>query len=253
MMRFAAIFAAAIGVAGCVTTDTVRFSAGQGQTAMHRDGRPAVSSVQRNTIALLTRVGREIPQGGRVGYVLAVQNRSGAPVEFAIENVDVVQTIPGRPDHRINVISFEQAMQEERNRQIAAAILVGVAAGANAAAASRAGYYRQNTTIYTPRGVYSGVTTGYSPGLAMAASANAAVQNQAMVNAAVEQGQANMANLEAQYIKNHTIMPGEWYGGRFGIEPPVSDTSTASKTYRLSVRVGADVHTFDVVQEPTRR
>lgn len=240
-------------LAGCVTTDTVRFSAGQGQTAMQRDGRPAISSIQRNSIALLTRVGREIPQGGRVGYVLAMQNRSGAPIDFTIQGVEAVQTIPGRPDHRMQVISFEQAMQEERNRQIAAAILVGVAAGANAAAASRAGHWRSNTTIYTPRGTYSGVTTGYSPGLAMAASASAAAQNQAMISAAVEQGQANMASLEANYIKDHTVMPGEWYGGRFGIEPPLTDGGATTKTYRLTVRAGPDTHVFDVVQEPTRR
>ncbi|QCI67297.1 hypothetical protein [Phreatobacter stygius] len=240
-------------LAGCVSTDRVRFNAGQGQTAMQRDGRPAVSSVQRNTIAILSRMGREIPQGGRVGYVLAVHNRSGGAVDFSIQGVEAVQTMPGRPQHRIAVIPFEQMLQEERNRQIATAILVGVAAGANAAAAANAGNWRSNTTIYTPRGVYSGTTVGYSPGLAAAASANAAVQNQAMIEGVVAQGQANMASLEGTYIKDHTVMPGEWYGGRFGIEPPVSDGSTATKTYQIQVRLGADVHVFDIVQEPVPR
>lgn len=252
--RFFAASLCVFSLSGCVTTERVRFGAGPGQTALQRDGRPAVSSVQRASIAILSTYRREIPYGGRVAFVLGLHNRSGAPMDFRVEDISVIQAIPGRSSQRIEVFTFERLQQEERNRQVAQAILVGLAAGANAAAAANAGHYRSNTTIYTPRGTVYATTTGYSPGLAAAAQANAAVQNAAMVDAAVAQGQANMARLENEYIKDHTLLPGEWYGGVVAIEPPVADDERSRpKTYTMRIRVGGDVHVFEVTQEPIRQ
>ena len=51
-----------------------------------------------------------------------------------------------------------------------------------------------------------------------------------------------------EYIKDHTLLPGEWYGDTVGIAPPAGDAK--QKAYQIRVRVGADVHVFDAVQEP---
>lgn len=69
-----------------------------------------------------------------------------------------------------------------------------------------------------------------------------------MIEPSIAQGQANMARLEQDYIKDHTLLPGEWYGGTVGIAPPAGDAR--QKTYQIRVRVGSDVHVFDAVQEP---
>lgn len=248
MLRCVFTLSIAALAAGCMS-DRVRFSARPAQTALVRDGKPAISSVGKESVVLLSRFGRDVPSGQRVGFVLAFQNLGKAPSNFVVNEIEVEQTFgPNSSSQPLEVLTFEKLQQEERTRQVASAILVGLAAGANAAAASQAGYYRSNTTLYTPRGSYLATTTGYSPAAAAIAQANASAQNNALIDSSIAQGQANMARLENEYIKDHTLLPGEWYGGLVGIAPPVGDAK--QKTYQIRVRVGSDVHVFDAVQEP---
>jgi hypothetical protein len=101
-----------------------------------------------------------------------------------------MQTVNGEVA-QLKVFTYDELVQEERSRQIATAVLVGLAAGANAAAASQAGYYHSTSTVVGPRGVATVNTTGYSPTGAAIAQSNAAVQNDAMISATIERGQAN--------------------------------------------------------------
>jgi hypothetical protein len=103
--------------------------------------------------------------------------------------------------------------------------------GANAAVASQAGHYNSNSTVVTPSGTYNVQTTGYSPTAAAIAQSNAAAQNDAMISATIERGQANMAALESSVIKDNTLFPGEWYGGRLYLQPPMS--SDGPKNYQM--------------------
>jgi hypothetical protein len=251
--RHLSVALAALLSSGCVATERVRFNAAANQTALVREGVPAVSSVGRNSIVLLSRVNPELPQGQRVGFVLALHNRVPAPQDFRFSDIEVTQSFRDRPDQPIEVLTLDKLQREERTRQIVGAILVGVAAGANAAAASRAGYYRANTTVYTPRGTYVATTTGFSPVANAIAQGNAAAQNAQMIDAAVAQGQANLARLQTEYIKDHTLLQGEWYGGAIGIEPPSYAAADEVKTYSFSVRVGSDTHRFSIVQEPVQK
>jgi hypothetical protein len=150
-----------------------------------------------------------------------------------------VQTRGGRVFHQLQVKSYDELVQEERTRQVMGAILVGVAAGANAAAAANAGY-----------GVTPGGRTYYSPTAAAIAQANASYQNEAMIAGAAAQNHQRMAELEGMVIKDHTLIPGEWYGGQLHIERP--QATDAPPTYLISVTIGGDVHRFDVSQGPAR-
>ena len=38
-----------------------------------------------------------------------------------------------------------------------------------------------------------------------------------MIETSIAQGQENLARLKNEYIKDHTLLPGEWYGGTVGI------------------------------------
>ena len=101
-----------------------------------------------------------------------MQNRGKAPQNFTVSEIQVEQSFgAGTTGQPLEVLTFEKLQQEEKTRQVVSAILVGVAAGANAAAASQAGYYRSNSTIYTPRGTYIATTTGDSTAAAAIASA----------------------------------------------------------------------------------
>jgi hypothetical protein len=149
-------------------------------------------------------------------------------------------------DVALKVITYEQLVSEEKTRQTIAAIGAGLAVAGNAMAASQAGYYNANSTVYTPRGTYIVNTTGYNPTAAAIAQSNANAQNAELIGATIERGQANMAVLERSIIKDNTLLPGEWYGGQLHLQPPSSDDPM--KIYTISVSVGADRHEITVVQ-----
>ena len=125
---------------------------------------------------------------------------------------------------------------------VAAALLTGVAAGANAYSASRAGY----GSYTTPSGRTG---TFYSPTAAAIAQGTAAAQNEAMISATIETGQRNMVVLEQAVIKDNTLLPGEWYGGQLHLAPP-TDQGGAQKSYTIVITVGPDRHVIDVAQGP---
>jgi hypothetical protein len=238
-----AVFAALM-LSGCVTNETVSFRAsGNGQQAIMRDGQPALVSRQKNSLVLVRPASREIKSGGRPVFVVGINNISPNPVNFTVAQVEATQMV-AQQAYPMQVITYEALVQEERNAQVGRAILVGLAAGANAYGASQAGHGRYTTP--------SGRTgTFYSPTAAAISQNRAAYQNDAMISATIEQGQANLANLEQGVIKDNTLMPGEWYGGQLHLAPP-ADSPNGAKNYVLTLQVGNDRHVIDVSQAPMR-
>jgi len=249
MRKFVALCAAFL-CAGCVTTEPVAFRPTANQQAMFRDGAPAIVSTKPNSIVIARPAARQLQIGGRPVFVLGIYNRSKTPQDFRIANVQVTQVVNGEAA-ALKVITYEELVQEEHTRQVFAAVATGLAAGANAYSASRAGYYNSNSTVYTPRGVYNVKTTGYSLAAAAIAQQTASVQNAEMISATIERGQANLVNLERAVIKDDTLLPGEWYGGQLHIAPLVSGSSS-EKTYTIAIQVGPDRHELNVVQGGTQ-
>ena len=244
-MRNLVAVLAALLCASCVTAEQVAFQPSAGQQAMIRDGNPGIVSTKKNSIVIARPASRQFQIGGRPVFVIGIFNRSNAPQDFRVANVQVAQVVNGE-SVPIKVITYEMLVQEEHSRQVFAAVATGLAAGANAYSASRAGYYNANSTVYTPHGTYQVSTTGYSPTAAAIAQSNASAQNDAMIAATVERGQQNLATLERAVIKDNTLMPGEWYGGQLHLSPLAS--SEGAKTYSISVTVGTDRHDITVVQ-----
>ena len=164
---------------------------------------------------------------------------AGARLNFASLRWKRTQRV-GASEYPMQVVTFEMLQQEEKNRQVATAILAGVAGAANAYSASRAGY----GSYTTPSGRTG---TFYSPTAAAIAQNNAAVQNEVMFAATVERGQQNMAQLEQAVIKDNTLMPGEWYGGQLHLAPP-TDQAGGQKAYSIVIIVGSDRHVIEVAQ-----
>jgi hypothetical protein len=230
-MRNLGIVALCVTLGGCVTAgETVSFRASNPQQqAMVRDGQHALVSRQKNSLVLVRPASRQLQSNGRPVFVVGINNLGKQPVDFRVGQVEAVQHV-GASDYEMKVVTYEMLVQEEKNRQIAAAILTGVAAAGNAYSASQAGYGHYTTP--------SGRTgTFYSPTAASIAQNNAAAQNDAMIGATIETGQQNMAVLEHSVIKDNTLMPGEWYGGQLHLAPP---TEGAQKTYTIVITVGND-------------
>lgn len=240
-MRTLEIVALCAALGGCVTAgETVSFRASNPQQqAMMRDGQPALVSRQKSSLVLVRPASRQLRANGRPVFVVGINNLGKQPVDFRVGQVEALQHVGGS-DFEIKIVTYEMLVQEEQNRQVFAAVLTGVAAAGNAYSASRAGYGHYTTP--------SGRTgTFYSPTAAAIAQNNAAVQNETMVAATIENGQRNMAVLEQSVIKDNTLMPGEWYGGQLHVAPP-TDQGGAQKSYTIVITVGNDRHVIDITQ-----
>lgn len=241
-LGIAALCAAAL--CGCATAgETVSFrSSNPQQQALMRDGQPTLVSRQKSSLVLVKPASRQLQSNGRPVFVVGINNLGKVPVDFRVGQVEAMQHVAGS-DFEMKIVTYEMLVQEEKNRQVAVALLTGVAGAANAYSASQAGYGHYTTP--------SGRTgTFYSPTAAVIAQNNAVVQNEAMFAATVESGQRNMAVLEQSVIKDNTLMPGEWYGRQLHLAPP-TDQAGGQKTYTIVITVGSDRHVIDVAQGPS--
>jgi hypothetical protein len=242
-MRVVLAAALCAALTGCVTGgETIAFrSTDPNQQTLMRDGQPALVSRQKNSIVLIRPASRQLQTNGRPVFVVGINNLSKTPQEFRVSQVEATQRV-GEAEFPMKVVTFEMLQQEEKNRQIGAALLAGVAVAGNSYSASRAGY----GTYTTPNGRTG---TFYSPTAAAIAQNNAAMENGAMIAATVERGQQNMAILEQSVIKDNTLLPGEWYGGQLHIAPP-TDQPGGQKVYSIVIIVGSDRHVIEVAQGP---
>jgi hypothetical protein len=242
----------AITICGCASHEVATFQARSGQEAIVRDGQAALVSRAKSSIVLIRPAARQFASHGRPVFVVGINNIGSLPLQFRIADIEATQTVNGQ-SAALKVITYDELVEEEHNRQVAAAILTGLAVGANAYSAAQAGRYNSTSTVSTPHGTYQVNTVGYSPTANAIAQANASAQNEAMISATIEQGQQNLANLETAVIKDDTIMPREWYGGTLHLQPLASSESNdAPKTYSIALLVGQDRHVIDIVQAPVR-
>src|SRR5262245_2918042 len=140
-----------------------------------RDGQAALVSRGKTSLVLVRPASREFRSGNRPVFVVGINNMGPTPLDFRVADVQAAQLI-GDQVVGLKVITYEELVREERTRQTLQAILVGVAAAGNAYSASQAGYYNDDSTVYTSRGSYQVHTTGYSPTAAAIAQSNAAAQ-----------------------------------------------------------------------------
>ena len=243
VMRNLGIVALCAALGGCVSNgETIAFrTSNPRQQAMMRDGQPALVSRQKNSLVLVRPAVAPIASERTTGVRRRHQQRRKAADRISRCPVEAIQHVGGS-DFGMQIVTFEMLQQEEKNRQVARAVLAGVAGAANAYSASQAGH----GTYTTPSGRTG---TFYSPTAAVIAQNNAAVQNEAMFAATIETGQRNMAALEQTVIKDNTLMPGEWYGGQLHIAPP-TDQAGGQKSYTIVITVGQDRHVVDVNQGP---
>jgi hypothetical protein len=214
---FIALFCAFI-LSACVTTETVRFTPSENQQLVLRDGHQHIVSRAKNTIVGIRPAARQIQANARPVYILNIQNVSRQPMNFIVANVTVEQIV-GNNRVPLQVLSHGELETEERNRQTARMVLAAVAAGANTYGTANRGYW---------------------------ARAHAQAENERLIENVAITGQQNLAALEALVIKDHTVMPGEHYGGQLHISPP--ETQSGAKNYLITVIVGNETHQFRVTQ-----
>jgi hypothetical protein len=74
-----------------------------------------------------------------------------------------------------------------------------------------------------------------------------------MMNRTIEAGRQNLFALERTIIRDHTLMPGEWYGGQVHLEAALGQSGLGPKTYSISVLVGLDAHSIEITEAAEAR
>ncbi|MBL8575085.1 MAG: hypothetical protein JNM13_15530 [Hyphomicrobiaceae bacterium] len=231
MWKKSCAIALALMVSGCVTAQTTSFRASLGQEMVIRDGRPSIYSNKAKSVVVIAPAERQSVPGARPTFVVGIMNRVAQPVNFSMTAVQATQTSGPQNGKALHVFTYEELVQEEKNRQVAAAILVGIAAGANAAAA---GSYR-NPYVRT-----------WNQHIA-------ARENSAMIAGASAQGQINMAALETMILKDNTLLPGESYGGVMQVQSPVRNDLAEPASLTLQINIEGEAHIFDVRLDPIKQ
>lgn len=230
--RLAIALLAVSSLCACVPTEKVAFTAGPQQQTIVRDGRSTMVSKKRTSTVMISPASREVAPGRRPVFVIAIQNTGKAPAEFRVAAVSAVQMQDGAPSRAMPIVPYEQLVSEERARQVASAVLVGLAAVGNAHAAHQASFTRSGH---------------YSPIAGAINGARADSQNAELIADTLATGQFNLAALEQDVLKDNTVLPAEWIGGLLHMEPPAGDAGPI-KAYVITVPVGGDVHEIVVKQ-----
>src|SRR5262245_65167848 len=166
-MRKFALLALCASLTGCVTAgETLSFRpSNPNQQAMMRDGRPALVSRQKISLVLVSPAARQQQTYGRPVFVVGINNIGRQPVDFRVAQVEAIQHVAGS-DYSTPIVTYEMLVQQEKNRQVAAAILTGVAAVGNSYIASRAGYGTYTTPSGRTGTFYGGSCCGTMTGAA---------------------------------------------------------------------------------------
>jgi hypothetical protein len=206
-------------LSGCATsTEPMRFQAGPHQQRVMRDGFSTLFSKREHSTVRVQAVSRSIGATQRPAFRISIRNTSSQPQDFIVSQVEALQATDSGPKP-LKVYSFEDLVVEERNNQIARAVVtVGVGA-ANSWLASNQGYWARR---------------------------RADIENDEAAEAVAAAGQRNLAALEALILKDTTVLPGETYSGLLFVDPPAGDT--AEKVYTIRLRVGSDLHQITTTQ-----
>lgn len=156
-MRILIVVTVCAVLGGCMSAgESVSFRASNPhQQALMRDGQPALVSRQKSSLVLVRPAARQLQANGRPVFVVGINNLGKQAVDFRVGQVEAVQHAADS-DFEMKVVTYEMLVQEERNRQVAAALLTGLAAGANAYSAANAGHGSYTTpsgrtgTFYSP-------------------------------------------------------------------------------------------------------
>lgn len=216
-----------LSLSGCAS---LKMTPVEGQNVIYESGDPVVVGQSDVGVVAVKGLGQNPsnPQDRRAAFGVTFINHSSRPINFGVENI---QATDGK-GKRLRVYTAEDLEREARAQAIAAAIAVGLNAGAQSFAAAQPSrsYYnggysgtsnynvsnRYNQPVGTIAGRHSGTTYGtattYNP--AQTALANQAIQANTSARMAGIQGDlgASLAFAD-QILQTTTVFPGQMVSG----------------------------------------
>ena len=105
----------------------LNFSRNHSSKSLVRDGNPGLVSRRKSSVVIVSPAARQLAAGGRLVFIVGVNNLSNVPLQFRVSDIQIVQTVNGQAAS-LKVITYEELVAEERTRQVFAALATGLAA-----------------------------------------------------------------------------------------------------------------------------
>jgi hypothetical protein len=187
-----------------------------------------------------------------------MRNMQGTPVNFMTGRM-TAEIVSGNNRAGLRIYAYGELVKEEKTRQTWQALAVGLSGAARSYQAANAGFVHTtgsyNASVYGAGSGYTGSVhgaysaTSYDSSRAFAAQEYASARTAADFAAIQAQGEHNLARLQQTIIKDHTLMPGEWFGGLVVLDTPKKSESGLAE-YLITIDLGGEAHTFRVRQTP---
>jgi hypothetical protein len=156
----------------------------------------------------------------RVGFAVAVFNKSGGPVNFGIENLALTQE-GGAPEQIFTSMELTHEAKVRAQWAQFGMILLGAT---DAALAGRNAYSTSYTHVYTPYGSASAYSRTYDPEFAYMAGRDAGIATGHALVAIQASLDSTLTRINDQVLQTTTVDPGQSYGG-----VAIADTLASSK------------------------
>lgn len=208
----------------CSATQDVALIPTPGQETILRNGLPTLVSKKKHLVMLKPNA-VAVKSSSRPSFTLVVRNLGAMAENLLEQNISANLNVGGGKTANLPVLRYAQLVTEEQNRQNARVVVAALSGVGQVVSAASAGNSTTTGSFSTsgPRGsstygTYSAST--YDAGAAYAAQAHAQAQSAENFAVLQAQGEQNLAALERTILKDHTVMPGEWFGGSIVLEVP---------------------------------
>jgi hypothetical protein len=205
-------------LAGCAESYSVAPVADGAQQVRYWHGKATTYSEMKFGAVQVTPLG--VNSEDRVGFAVAVFNKSGRSANFGIENLALTQE-GGEPERIFT--SMELAHEAKVRAQWAqfGMILLGAT---DAALTGRNAYSTSYTRVYTPYGSASAYSRTYNPEFAYLAGRDAGIATGHALVAIQASLDNTLTQINDQVLQTTTVDPGQSYGGI-----AIADTLASSK------------------------
>jgi hypothetical protein len=244
---------AVVFLSACATNDRVSLVAEPNQQALTRNGVPALISKKKHLV-MLRPSGTTMRSGARPSFVVAIRNMSSAPLELRTADLRAELVTGKAKNMAMRIHSYEQLVEEAEDEQKTRLVIAALGGVANSMSAANAGYVRTTgsytgSTYGASPGSFSGSysATTYDPYRAQAAQRAASAETATNMEAIQAEGEHNLAVLESTILKDHTLLPGEWFGGAIVLDAPQKSEAGRAE-YLVTIPLTGDEHTFRVAQ-----
>lgn|SRR5690606_25199058 len=203
----------ALMLTSCATTYSIMPIDTGTARVTYENGKPTTDLELEGGAVKITPLG--VAANGRLSFAVAGYNKLGAPSNFGSENFTA--NVGGV---QLKVYTYAQLEKEAKTAATWAAVAVALSGAASVYAANNNAYRTTNTTLYTPKGLYTAHSRTYDPTAAAIGTAAATAATAGGIYLIGKELDQTLERLGGTILQTTTIEPGEAYGGQIVVAKP---------------------------------